>query len=399
MEEKQKVRSRFLIGVLVVIAIALVTSAAVLITFGVRQNKYSSAIQNANHYFTSGDYQNAIVEYENAIAIDNKKESAYLNLANVYINLGEYNLALNTVERGLALISSERLFQQKAEISTLIASARTAQEAAQAMTTEEIAQYSADISLENNVFDMVAAYTYTEYYRDYGNVSAVKSGSSVSVNYVNGGFSTTYYDITNEKVLDSATGMPYATVKPVEVSFHSLYKIFSSASEKFAVSYAKLQEIFGNTLEFDQDGASGMYYITAEYKKCKISIETDSNGNVVSENAWNKMEPVNRTRFESDEEIEGEVKGYVQDAMTGKGMKATMKVRQRGKKSGTVIAELTSASDGSYTYGGREHILLKSVPKDTLQSIWISRSSEARQKRERISCFHRKLEKVRSVLS
>ena len=107
MEEKQKVRSRFLIGVLVVIAIALVTSAAVLITFGVRQNKYSSAIQNANHYFTSGDYQNAIVEYENAIAIDNKKESAYLNLANVYINLGEYNLALNTVERGLALISSE----------------------------------------------------------------------------------------------------------------------------------------------------------------------------------------------------------------------------------------------------------------------------------------------------
>ena len=83
-------------------------------------------------------------------------------------------------------------------------------------------------------------------------------------------------------------------------------------------------------------------------------METDEKGNIVSENAWNKLEPLSLAGFEGDDEIDGKVKGYVQDAMSGKGMKADMKVRERGKKSGTIIDELTSAKDGSYTFGGKQ---------------------------------------------
>lgn len=353
-EEKQqkRFRSRFLIGVLIVLVLALLLSAVLLITMGMRQNKYNSAMKSANHYFTAGDYQNAIVEYENAIAIDKKKESAYLNLASVYITIGDYEAAKTAVERGLALISSDKLSQKKVEIGYLVMNAKNSE--VQVMTVQEIQEYSAQTGLENNIFDMVAAYTYTEYFRDYGNAPAAKEGDRVVVNYTNGGFETSYYDMNGEKVLDTSTNMPYATVKPAEVSVHNLYKIFSTNSERFAVSYEKLQELFGDSLKFYQDEQSGMYYITAEYKKCRISVETDESGNIVSETAWNKLEPLNRTRAEFDEEAEGEVQGYVQDAMTGKGMKATMKVRQRGKKNGTVIKEFTSGKDGSYTYGGKQ---------------------------------------------
>lgn len=353
MEYNNKFRTRFLVGVLIVLALALTASAVVLITLGVRQNKYNSAIKNANHYFTTGNYQEAIVEYENAIAIDNKKESAYLNLASVYMNIGDYDSALNAVERGLAVISSELLTQKKAEINYLVASALQQQEV-QVMTVEEIQEYSEGASLENNVFDMVAAYTYTEYFRDYGNVTATSNGSKTTIDYVNGGFETVYYNVNNERVLDTATNMPYTNVKPVEVSFDSLYKIFSVGSEKFAISYAKLQELFGDSLQFYVDEQSGMYYITAEYKKCKISVETDENGNIISEHAWNKLEPLNRSEEDFEEGVEGEAQGYVQDAMTGKGMKAALKVRARGKKVGSPIATLTSSGDGSYTYGGEE---------------------------------------------
>lgn len=353
-KQENQFRSRFLKGMLLVLALTLTVSAAILIVLGVRQNQYHQAIKNADSYFTAGDYQNAIVEYENAISIDRKKENAYLKLASAYIAIGDLESAETTVERGLTLISSDKLAQKKAEIGYLVMNAK--EQDVQPLTLQEIQKYSSGASLENNIFDMVASYTYTEYFRDYGNSTALKESGKVIIDYTAGGFETAYYDQNGEKALDSSTGMPYATVKPVEVSVHNLYKIFSTSGEKFAVSYAKLQELFGQSMKFYHEEQSGRYYITAEYKNCRISVETDENGNIVSETAWNKLEPLNRTRFESDEEAEGEVKGYVQNAMTGKGMKATMKVRERGRKTGTVIRELTSSQDGSYTYGGDKGI-------------------------------------------
>ena len=120
MEQNNKFRSRFLIGVLIVLAVVALAAAAVLITMGVKQNNYNSAVKNAAHYFTTGDYQNAIVEYENALAIDNKKESPYLNIASAYMNLQDYNSAIGVLDRGLQIISSERLQQKKAEIQQLM---------------------------------------------------------------------------------------------------------------------------------------------------------------------------------------------------------------------------------------------------------------------------------------
>ena len=352
MEYNNKLRSRFLIGVLIVLVVVLCAAAAVLILLGVKQNKYNSTLTTANHYFAAGDYQNAVVEYENAIAIDNKKESAYLNLASAYIYLGKYESALSSVNRGLTVLVSNQLEQKKYEIEQLIANTKVAE--VHSLTEEEIREYSSNASLENNVFDMVAAYTYTEYYRDYGNVSVTNNGGKAEINYVNNGFKAVYYDINNEKVVDAATNTPYANVKPIEVCFDNLYRVFSTSSEKFVISYTKLQELFGESLKLHRDEQTGMYYISAEYKKCKISVETDEKGNIISETAWNKLEPVNRTRFESDEGVEGEVKGYVQDALTGKGMKADLKVRERGKKTGTIIDQITSARDGSYTFGGKQ---------------------------------------------
>lgn len=345
-------RSRFLIGVLAVLGIVVVAFAVVMITFGVRQNKYNSAIESANYYYTSGNYQEAIVWYESAIEIDEKKENAYINLASAYILLGDYASANSAVERGLAVITSEKLEQKKVEIQTLVMNAAKAEAEAKMLSEDEIKSYSTEVGLENSAFDMVAAYTYTEYYRDFGNGSLSETGDKIVVNYASNGINAFYYDINNEKVVDAQKKVPYANAKPVEVSFTDLHKLFASKAEKFVVSYTKLQELFGNTLEFHL-GADGMNYITAKYKNCKLYIETDAKGNIISETAWNKIEPLKRGTEQFEEGVEGEVQGYVKDATTGKGMKATLKIRERGKKVGSPLAELSSAGDGSYTYAGK----------------------------------------------
>lgn len=347
-KQERGFRSKFILSVLIVLVLVFAVAATILIKSGVQQNKYNSVLKRGNQFYSSGDYQNAVAEYEKAIKIDQKKESAYLNLSSSYIALGEYELALEAVNKGLSLISSNKLEQKKTEIIYLKDSRNSLAE----LTAEEIAAYSSETSVENTVFDMIANYTYTEYFRDFGTVNPIQKNDQIQYDYLNGGFTATYYDLEKEKVLDAAKHVPYANVKPVEISFHDLHRVFYTNSKTFVVSYEKLTELFGNQLEFFREEQSGMCYVTAEYKGCRLSVETDSKGNIVDEHAWNKLEPLKRTHFETDEEVDGEVKGYVQDAMNGKGMKATMKVRERGKKKGQVITELTSGKDGSYSYGG-----------------------------------------------
>ena len=345
-------RSKFIIGALVAVGICLASLAVILISTGVKQSKYISAIEKGNHYFTSGDYANAIVEYQYALEIDEKKDTAYLNLSSAYVLLGDYENAKATVDRGLQMAITNRLEAKQAEIDTLVMNMYAQNNAP--ISKDEMKAYAKEVTVENNYLDMVAEYSYTEYFRDFGTVSPTQSGQGISLSYPNEGFVATYYNLEKERVVDEKTGLPYAYAKPCEISFTNLRSIFASGADKFVVSYEKLQEIFGSSLKFRKDEAVDRFYITAEYKKCKLSIETDSEGNIISDKAWNKIEPLTRGKFEEEEGVEGEVKGYVKDATTGKGIKTTMKVRQRGKKNGTPIDELKSNSDGSYTYGGKQ---------------------------------------------
>ena len=345
-------RSKFVLGALIAVGICVSVLVGILISTGVKQNKYVSAIERGNHYYTSGDYANAIVEYQKAIEIDEKKDTAYLNLSSVYVLVGDYDNAKATVDRGLQMAVSNRLRDKQSEIDTLIVNMYAEQN--EPVSKEEMKAYAKEVTIENSYLDMVAEYSYTEYFRDYGSVTAMKEGQGISLSYPTEGFTATYYNLDKERVLDEKTGLPYAYAKPCEISFANLRSIFSSGADKFVVSYEKLQEIFGSSLKFHKDEAVDRFYISAEYKQCKVYFETDSEGNIISDKAWNKIEPLARGKFEEEEGIEGEVKGYVKDATTGKGIKTSMKIRERGKKTGTLIAELNSKQDGSYIYGGKQ---------------------------------------------
>lgn len=345
-------RKWFVIGAVIVLALALAGASAALIAAGVREQRYTSVIETANNYYKAGDYENAVLEYENAITIDKTRESAYLNLASAYAALGDYENAMDAVERGLLVMTSEALEGRKRELQTLISQDYSGTEAIP-LSENEIEEISQTAVLENTIFDMVAAYTYTEYFRDFGNPdSENRMDAQIEFYYGDMDMYTAYYDLENEKVLDAGNSMPVATAKPVTVRFESLRRIFGEDGENFAVSREKLEELLGDTVEFYQDESSGKWYVTAEYKQCRITVETDETGNIISDTAWNELSPLNRSRNAADEEAEGEISGYVQDAVTGRGMKASLKIREKGRRTGETILELTSGTDGSYTYAG-----------------------------------------------
>lgn len=53
-----------------------------------------------NTYLSELEYEQAIVAYEAAIAIDLKYEETYLALADIYIEMGDYKKVLEVLEEG-----------------------------------------------------------------------------------------------------------------------------------------------------------------------------------------------------------------------------------------------------------------------------------------------------------
>ena len=353
MEENKGFRGRYLLGLGIVGGLAAIILVGILLFTGVKEQRYKSAISTANAHYSSGDYTGAIAGYEAAIQINAKKDTAYLNLATLYIGTGDYEEAKAVLTRGLQAASTDSLQAKMSTLQTLIGTTN-GKSGTKLLSAGEIEEAGAGAAVENAIFDRVASYTYTEYYRDFGTPTSSKiSGKKVILSYESQGFSAIYYDLDKEKVLDSAGQMPVATAKPNQVQHTSLRSLFSTEGEDFALSKARLTELFGEDIKFFQNSDTGKYYVSAEYKKCRLTMETDADGNVISETAWNALEPLNRSKDEgSEDEADGTASGYVQDAVTGSGMKATLKIRARGRKTGEVISELQSGTDGNYNYAG-----------------------------------------------
>lgn len=360
--DTQKTRRRMLFAVGAVLLAVAAGSCAVLIRLGVRQEQYNSAIQMADRYVTAGDYKSAILEYQKAISLDKKKERAYRGLVSVYESANDYANALAAAEQGLSFLDSDYLNEKKITLLTLIDKGEITA-FAKPLSSEEIQEASKDAAMENTTFDLIAAYTYTEYFRDFGYPSEKKrEGKETVLFYEDMDLSAVYSDLPNEKVLD-ADFMPVATAKPVKVRLNNIRRLFSVGAQQFAVSRDRLKELLADAA-FSKDEASGRYFVTAEYKGCSLSVETDANGNIVSEAAWNELKPLNRSRFEEKPEADGEAGGYVQDAVTGKGIRASLKIRARGKKTGDTAAELESGADGSYKFAGAQGSYTAEVSSD-----------------------------------
>lgn len=348
-EKGYKFRFRFLIGAAAVLAAIVGVASFFLLSTKMQTQKYNSYLTKGNEYYSSGDYENAIIAYQNALETDDTKSGAYINLSIVYMAKGDYNMALDILTQGYEATGSGDIGERVNEMNGLVNKLQEAQ-----FTREEIILLAQNVTVENTAFDMVSQYTYTDYYRDFGSAAkSEKTGDTVEIYYESAGMHTFYYNIQDEIVLDADGTAPLASAKPCYVQFDKVSALLGSSEEAYAVSREKLEEIFGSQTEFYQDSSDGNYYMSAEYKNCIVTIRTDENGDVVSGEAWNRLEPLYRQETEEMDENTGKISGYVQDAVTGAGMRAALKIREHNSRTGTVLDELASGTDGSYTCEGK----------------------------------------------
>ena len=112
-----KKQPKLLIGIIAAIAVlAVVIISIVMSVAGGSKDTYDSHMELAQRYLDELQYEQAIAEYEVAIAIDPKNPEAYLGLAEVYVTMDDIEKALDVLAEGYEQTESARIVARQREL-------------------------------------------------------------------------------------------------------------------------------------------------------------------------------------------------------------------------------------------------------------------------------------------
>ena len=97
-----------------VFLIALVTRIGI---YNTPAGRLARQIDLGRKYLEKENYEQAVIEFDKAIAIDPMSVDAYLGKADAYIAMGDVNMALQTLEEGYSRTGSESIKKRIEEIS------------------------------------------------------------------------------------------------------------------------------------------------------------------------------------------------------------------------------------------------------------------------------------------
>lgn len=121
-----KKRTKIIMGLTVgILLITVIVTTAVLITSGSDRRSYQRHMDLAQRYMDELQYEQAIAEYEAAIGIEPNNAEVYQALADAYIAMGDYESALDALERGTAQIGSEELETCKSDVESIVQASLT----------------------------------------------------------------------------------------------------------------------------------------------------------------------------------------------------------------------------------------------------------------------------------
>lgn len=331
---------------LIVLAGLLVIAVAVAAVFFVNgkmvEKSYSEAITSAEKYLARNDYEEAIVHYQKAISVNPKATEGYIGLANVYVAQDQTSKAKAILKKGYKKTNSEKikLMLNRLDRTEIVTSDLT--EKTEPEQTLDLATASQNIGWNTSFLQKAALFDYSDYQNEFGMARSAEDGSGGYLEVVHSGLDgICYYRNTedNKEIVDVSRKTPTATGMPEKISLNSLDVLFKNFDG--CVSLNRLQMLFGERVE--PTTLEGRTIVEAKKENCIIRIETDSNGNVISPNAWNEIILLNANNGKSKE---GHLEGIVLDAVTGEGVSGaelTFTPEDRSLETETVMTDDSGA--------------------------------------------------------
>ncbi len=298
-------KSRILLIVLsslLVIVIGII--AFILINSHMVESQYTASISQAEEYVKAKNYEDAIVAYKEALEIDPDSEDAYVGLAGIYIEMGDTTNAISIVNKGLARIDSSMLRDTLNRLNS------NSEE-----TKDLVAKDSDQIAFNTSFEQKIISYTFEDFKDEFGAVQSATMDSDGYLEVVHKGLNAVcYYKNTsdNKKILDTSKKLPYKSGMPEKIQLKNLLLLFRNWEGY--VSLDKLELLIGKKLEPVKEG--DRYLVKFDAGDYIMKVETDKDGKITSETAWNELTLKNA----NEEEKGSTLAGVVTNAVTGDGV-------------------------------------------------------------------------------
>ena len=297
---------------------------------------YRRSIERAELYYTIGNYEQAVIEYRNAVNSDRDSADAYEGLSNAYAAIGDFGSARSALEEGFARTKSMRLNDLLQKY----------------LNGYETGKWSdgGDNGNKDPVINMDLIKRISS--ASYGDYSAASPSGSQQVQ-ADGSITVRFSEIPGLMIFRNTAWQPYAVrnrhiseeAYPAEI----LLDAISSLTGKIPVTKEELEKTVSSNVLLLADSVHG-HVLRFSVESCEVTIECSGDG-TVSEGAWNQIVlsgiPGMGRREDNRPGETVQKRTMVIDAQTGDPVdQVTLYFRQKGDRTGEILAESEQDDDG-----------------------------------------------------
>lgn len=303
---------------------------------GGNEQVYVQQITQARKMVESGDYQKAIVYFQNAIKEDKTKEEPYIELANIYFSLNMRDEGIAILREGIQTTNSVKIIQVLNEYEN----------SGDALTGEgEKPATLSKVTINSTYTDAFATYNYEKYSKECTLKNEQILSDKYVVSYVQFDAVFEYENTAENPVLDPSTNLPYPYARPTSIKVNKLGLLISGVDEGITVD--KLKESGATEIKIQPfDKTIGSNYVTFNFNGVSFAVGCDENGNIKGDDTFNRIVP--KPGQATSQKVTS--KGKIIDATTGKTIGKAELIFHIGKNSPDgEEAEKMNITDGTYS--------------------------------------------------
>ncbi len=173
-----------------------------------------------------------------------------------------------------------------------------------------LAKDSAEIEFNKSFEQKIVSYTYEDFKEEFGSVESAAMDSEGYLEVVHKDLKAVcYYKNTsdNKKIVNTSKKRPYKSAMPEKIQLESLKLLFNNWEGY--VSLDNLEILVGQQLKPKKE--DGRYVIEFEVGDYTMKVETNQNGKITSENAWNELRLENANSYEKKtQDKQHQTQGY-----------------------------------------------------------------------------------------
>lgn len=334
METKENKKIKILLSVLIGLLVLVIAGIAFAVVSGtMEEDDYMAAITTGKKYLAENDYEQAAVQFQNAISLDPKKEDAYLLLADTYEAEGDTVRAGAVLRSGYKATGSANIQNRLARLENKAVIEKMGEKI-------NLADASSDISWDTSFLQKLVNYTFDDYKSEFGKVVSAETDEDGYLEVRHEKLNATcYYRNTEEngKIVNTSLKTPYSTGMPEKMTLDSLGLLFRNFEG--GANLSRMQMLFGERVEPEKLDKK-IYYIENKEEDLEIKIETDKDGNIMEASPWNELlfPLANKEKGK-----EGVVAGVVVDAVTGNGVAGAKLFFEPKHSSGSTATAITDS--------------------------------------------------------